>query len=190
MLRLAVQRCSDIGFGSALLRDVCGARNAKPLGGERTVAKLSHVDDTGRARMVDVGDKTETVRSAKARASVELGVDAFSALVARNGMNDAQSDVVRSPKGDVLGVARIAAIQAAKRTHHLIPLCHAVPLDVVHIDFSLDRDHSRVQIVATARTSASKTGVEMEALTAASVAALTIYDMCKAVSKAIRITDV
>jgi cyclic pyranopterin monophosphate synthase len=128
--------------------------------------------------MVDVTDKPTTVREAVARGRVTLGPVAF-ALV-RDGA---------AKKGDVLTVAQIAGIQAAKRTADLIPLCHPLPLSSVAVELSLDAEHDSVQIEATCRTR-SETGVEMEALTAVAVAALTVYDMCKAVERGIRIGDV
>jgi cyclic pyranopterin phosphate synthase len=140
--------------------------------------KLTHFDERGAARMVDVGAKNETHRVAVAEGSIRM-LPATLALVASG----------TSKKGDVLGVARIAAIQAAKRTSELIPLCHPVPLTAVTVDFALDEAASTV----TARVSAectARTGVEMEALTAVSVALLTIYDMCKAVDRGMTITEV
>ncbi|WOJ95955.1 cyclic pyranopterin monophosphate synthase MoaC [Congregibacter brevis] len=132
---------------------------------------LTHLDDEGRARMVNVGEKPITARRAVARGEVR--------------MLGATLDQVRSnslSKGDVLAVARIAGIQAAKRTDELIPLCHSLPLDAVSVDFELDDTLPGVRVTASASVE-SRTGVEMEALTAVSVAALTIYDMCKAVDK-------
>jgi cyclic pyranopterin phosphate synthase len=133
--------------------------------------KLTHFDERGRARMVDVADKPETRRRAVASGWIR--------------MLPATLEVIRSGtarKGDVLGVARVAAIQAAKRTSELIPLCHPVPLTSVAVDFSLDEALSRVECRATVECTA-KTGVEMEALTAVQVGLLTIYDMCKAVDR-------
>jgi cyclic pyranopterin phosphate synthase len=131
--------------------------------------KLTHVDARGAARMVDVGDKAITAREASAEAIVHMLAETLAALRDQ-----------RTPKGDVLATVRIAGIQAAKKCAELIPLCHAIPIDAVTIEIALgDRD---VQIVATARTHA-RTGIEMEALTAASVAALTLYDMLKAIDR-------
>jgi cyclic pyranopterin phosphate synthase len=138
--------------------------------------RFSHLDAEGTARMVDVGAKPVQRRIAVAAGFVACAPATVQALRAQ-----------ALPKGDVLTVARIAAIQAAKRTDELIPLCHSLPLDKVDVDFEL-RDGG-VAIRATASTSA-KTGIEMEALTAVSVAALTIYDMCKAVDKAMVIGDI
>nr|WP_281381541.1 cyclic pyranopterin monophosphate synthase MoaC [Conexibacter arvalis] len=141
---------------------------------------MTHIDDEGRARMVDVGDKAHTDRRAVARATVRMS--AATAAAVRDG---------DAPKGDVLGPARIAGIQAAKRTWELIPLCHQLPLSSVDVTAEVEvgeRD-GRVVLVATARTRA-QTGVEMEALTAASVAALTVYDMVKALEKGVEIADV
>jgi cyclic pyranopterin phosphate synthase len=138
--------------------------------------KFSHLDARGRAKMVDVGHKSAQQRIAVAEGFVRCETKTISALRAK-----------KIPKGDVFTVAKIAAIQAAKRTDELIPLCHSLPLDGVDVDFTLKKNH--VHIMAEARTTA-KTGVEMEALTAVSVAALTIYDMCKAVDKTMRIEGV
>lgn len=138
--------------------------------------ELTHVDSEGRARMVDVTEKPETVRIARAEAFVEM----LPATVKR----------LREkalPKGDALEVARIAGIQAAKKTAELIPLCH--PLALTHLDVSIEVIDTGARIEAAARTKA-ETGVEMEAMTAASVAALTLYDMCKAVEKGISIGPV
>jgi cyclic pyranopterin monophosphate synthase len=131
--------------------------------------KFSHLDAEGRAKMVDVGRKPAQLRIALAEGSVRCQPATLAALRAK-----------KLPKGDVFTVAKIAAILSAKRVDELIPLCHSLPLDAVEVSFSLQKN--RVHISAEARTTA-KTGVEMEALTAVSVAALTIYDMCKAVDK-------
>lgn len=139
--------------------------------------KLSHTDDNGKARMVDVGDKEVTRRTATAAVTVHLNV-ATLALVRDN----------QVAKGDVLTVAKLAGIQAAKRTAELIPLCHPVGLDHVDVAFKLNDTDSAITITATA-TCLARTGVEMEALTACSVAALTIYDMLKAAQKDIVISD-
>ena len=133
--------------------------------------KLTHFDERGAARMVDVAGKAETHRVAVAGGSIR--------------MLPATLELVRSgtaKKGDVLGVARIAGIQAAKKTAELVPLCHPVPLTSVAVDFTLDESESRVHCRATVECTA-RTGVEMEALTAVQVALLTIYDMCKAVDR-------
>jgi cyclic pyranopterin phosphate synthase len=137
---------------------------------------LTHTDDQGRASMVDVSAKPVVAREAAARAFIELQ-EATLELVRENGLK----------KGDVFAVARIAGIQAAKQTQMLIPLCHQIALSKVAVDFDMKPDG--ILITTTARTLA-QTGVEMEALTAASVAALTIYDMCKAVDKVMRITEI
>ena len=133
--------------------------------------KLTHLDEQGRARMVDVSGKAETFREAVASGQVRMRPETL-ALIQRGGL----------PKGDVLAVARVAGIMAAKRTPNLIPLCHPLPLSAVEVDFDFDEQESAVIIHAHVRCTAV-TGVEMEALTAVSVAALTIYDMCKAVDK-------
>ena len=138
--------------------------------------RLTHLDESGTARMVDVGAKPVTGRAAVARGAVTMRPETL-ALIRSNGFE----------KGDVLGVARVAGVMAAKSTSQLIPLCHPLPLDVVTVDFDLDED--RVNIEATAKTSA-KTGVEMEAMTAVSVAALTVYDMCKSADRSMRIEAV
>ena len=142
--------------------------------------ELSHVDESGQARMVDVGAKDDTERVAIARARVCMR-PATLALIRAN----------TAKKGDVLTVAQVAGIQAAKRTHELIPLCH--PILLTHISLELEPgelgDEAWVDLTATVRTT-GKTGVEMEALTAASIAALTVYDMCKAVDRGMTITGV
>lgn len=139
---------------------------------------LTHFDAQGQAHMVDVGDKAHTARVARAAGSITMQPATF-ALV-RDG---------NAKKGDVLGVARIAGIQASKRTSDLIPLCHPIALTKVSVEFALDEGTSRVLCEVTARTT-GQTGVEMEALTATSVALLTIYDMCKAVDRGMRIGDI
>jgi cyclic pyranopterin phosphate synthase len=139
---------------------------------------LTHFDAKGRALMVDVSAKPETARVAVASGSV-LMAKATLALIREGG----------AKKGDVLGVARLAGIMAAKRTAELIPLCHPLPLSSVELDFALDEERSAVDITATCRVT-GRTGVEMEALTAVSVAALTIYDMCKSVDRAMTLTEI
>jgi len=140
--------------------------------------RLSHVDAKGRARMVDVGTKPETRRVAVAEGRVTLSAEAFR-LVRRHEM----------AKGDVLAVAKLAGIQGAKETSRLVPLCHPIPLDVIHVELRLEPRTRTVRIEAEVATRAA-TGVEMEAMTAVSVAALTVYDMCKAVDRGITIGDV
>lgn len=142
------------------------------------MSKLTHMDEQGRARMVDVGAKPETEREAIARGEVQMAPETLE-LVAGG----------RVAKGDVLGVARIAGIMAAKRTGDLIPLCHPLPITRAEVDFRLDRGRSVIEIEARVAT-VGKTGVEMEALTAVNVAALTIYDMAKAADKAMVIQNV
>ncbi len=146
--------------------------------GETTEAQLTHTDAQGRATMVDVGGKVPTCRTATACATVVLGPTAFRLL------RDNQL-----AKGDAMAVAQLAGIMASKQTSALIPLCHLLPLDHTSVTFDLDELHNAAVITATCRTT-GRTGVEMEALTAVSVAALTVYDMCKAVSHDIIITDV
>jgi cyclic pyranopterin phosphate synthase len=136
--------------------------------------KLSHYDSSGRARMVDVSEKRATKREAEASAFVEMSARVIAALP-------------KNPKGDPLEVARIAGIQAAKRTSELIPMCH--PVALAHVDVELTVCENGVAVRSKATTTAG-TGVEMEALVAASVAALTVYDMCKALDKGIVIRDV
>jgi cyclic pyranopterin monophosphate synthase len=143
-----------------------------------TSPKLSHLDDSGRARMVDVGHKPDTVRTAIARGEVH--------------MQKATLDLIRAgaiKKGDVLTVAQLAGIMGGKKTSELIPLCHPLPLDKIDVDLSLDDSLPGVVITATAKTTA-KTGVEMEALTAVSIAALTVYDMAKAAEKTMKIQNI
>ncbi len=139
---------------------------------------LTHLDEHGNARMVDVGAKPDTERTATAAGAIYMQ-PATLALIKQGGLK----------KGDVLTVARIAGIMAAKRTSEMIPLCHPIPLTHVDVELTLDESESAVQIKATTRT-IGKTGVEMEALTAVSVAALTVYDMAKAVDRAMRISDI
>lgn len=139
---------------------------------------LSHLDDAGQVRMVDVIAKTDSERVAIATASVRMNAVAYG-LLTQPGQG----------KGEVLNTARVAAVLAAKRCAELIPLCHSLPLAFVGVDFSLDDDAHRIDILATCRTS-YKTGVEMEAMMACSVAALTIYDMCKAADKGIVVEQV
>lgn len=142
------------------------------------MAELTHLDASGTARMVDVGDKPETRREAVATARVSMEPETMRLLQAG-----------AHAKGDVLTVARIAGIQAAKKCSELIPLCHPLMLSSIDLDFSLDSAASAVNITARCRLE-GKTGVEMEALTAASVAALTIYDMCKAVDRGMVIGEI
>jgi cyclic pyranopterin phosphate synthase len=139
--------------------------------------EFTHLDETGQMRMVDVGDKAETRRHAIAACRVIVGPKVFPLLQAG-----------RLPKGDVWAAARLAGIMAAKNTAQLIPLCHPLSLNGVDIDFSLEPPDFTVVIRARVR-SFGRTGVEMEALTAAAVAALTIYDMCKAVDRGLMIKD-
>ena len=140
--------------------------------------ELTHLDSSGRARMVDVGDKPATERRAVARAVVRVSAQTARAVLAGD-----------APKGDVLGVARIAGIQAAKRTAELIPLCHPLPLSFVGVEGSIDADAGTITLTAEARTT-GPTGVEMEAMTAASVAALTVYDMVKGIERGAEISEV
>ena len=141
-------------------------------------SRLTHLDSQGAASMVDVGDKPVTDREAVAGGFVSMKPDTLRLI--REGL---------MKKGDVLTVARIAGIMGGKQTSSLIPLCHPIPLDNISVNLELDEERGGVNITAAASTS-HKTGVEMEALTAVSVAALTIYDMCKSVDRAMRIQDV
>ena len=138
---------------------------------------LSHLDEDGSVRMVDVGEKPETERRAIFQSRVRLSSSTFRMLMKES-----------LPKGEAINTARIAGIQAAKRTSHLIPLCHQVPLSHVELRFEPEEDSHSLRIEAEARTTSS-TGVEMEALVAAQTAAMTIYDMCKAVERDIVIED-
>ncbi len=140
--------------------------------------RFTHLDPSGHARMVDVGAKPVTRRTATAAARVTMSPTTLQMIL--DGGHQ---------KGDVLGVARVAGIMAAKRTHELIPLCHPLPLDSVAVELVCNDDDAAVDVQATCTTS-GRTGVEMEALTAASVAALTVYDMCKAVDRAMQIGSV
>lgn len=139
---------------------------------------FTHFDEKGRARMVDVGEKTPTRRTAQAGARVFVNESTF-ALIRDGGMK----------KGDVLSVAQVAGIMGAKRTPELIPMCHPVQMDGVDLDLTLDEARRCVDIRASVRCG-GRTGVEMEALTAAATAALTVYDMCKAVQRDIVISDI
>ena len=140
--------------------------------------RLSHIDEKGKARMVDVTAKEATVREAVAEGMVRMDPSTLR-LIESGGM----------PKGDVFAVARIAGIMAAKRTGGLIPLCHPLPLTGIDIQFACNVMKGEIAIRATVKT-VGKTGVEMEAMTAVSVASLTIYDMCKAADKSITLTDI
>jgi cyclic pyranopterin phosphate synthase len=140
--------------------------------------KLTHFDDSGNAHMVDVGAKGETERVAVARASVAMQPATLKLIAAK-----------KAAKGDVLAVAQLAGIMAAKRTPELIPLCHPLSLSSVDVKLSLDKKRNAVDIEATCKLK-GRTGVEMEALTAASVAALTVYDMCKSVDRGMVISEV
>jgi len=140
--------------------------------------KFSHIDSEGKARMVDVSEKAATVREAVARGFVLIKPETVHLILDKN-----------IPKGDVIATARIAGIMAAKKTPELIPMCHPLNLSSVAVEITIDEKKSRVTIEAKAKT-VGQTGVEMEALTAVSIAALTIYDMCKAVDKEMSISDI
>lgn len=139
---------------------------------------FTHFDEHGKAVMVDVSDKDATERTATAKGSVIMEPETL-----------ARIEEGAVGKGDVLGIARTAGIMAAKRTSELIPLCHPLALNAVTVDLTCDRERNAVDIVATCRIK-GRTGVEMEALTAISVAALTVYDMCKALDRSMRMTDI
>ncbi len=140
--------------------------------------KLTHFDKQGKARMVDVSGKAPTLREAVAGGSITMKPETL--RLVKNG---------KMAKGDVLGIARVAGIMAAKKTPELVPLCHTLNITSVNIDFEIDETQNRIGIKATVKVG-GQTGVEMEALTATTVAALTIYDMCKAVDKGMIISDI
>lgn len=142
------------------------------------MSKLTHLDEQGRARMVDVSEKDVTVRQATARGRISMSAETLT-MIAEG----------RARKGDVLAAARIAGIMAAKKTHDLIPLCHPLAITGLAIDFTPDEKSGAIEVEATVKIE-GKTGVEMEALTAVSVACLTIYDMCKSADRAMRIGDI
>jgi cyclic pyranopterin monophosphate synthase len=139
---------------------------------------LSHIDEKGQAQMVDISAKDTTSRMAVASACVRMRPETLTVILTGN-----------APKGDVLAAARIAGIMAAKRTHELIPLCHPLAISAASIEFAPDETNSQIEIRSTVRVT-GKTGVEMEALVGASIAALTIYDMCKAIDRDMLITEV
>ncbi len=149
------------------------AERRQPVG-----KKLTHLDEKGKAGMVDVSSKRVTARTATARASISMEKATLD-LILESGIE----------KGDVLGTARLAGIMAAKKTSELIPMCHPIAITSVEMGFEVDRKNSTITATATARTR-DRTGAEMEALTGAAVAALTIYDMCKAVDRSMTITSV
>lgn len=168
-----------LGVERDLIRTVVLAtiqQQAQPI--KPAEQQLSHLDAHGQARMVDVGAKPDTAREAIARGSIVMQPQTLQ-LIVKGGIT----------KGDVLATARIAGIMAAKRTSELVPLCHPLMLSHVAVELTPDEEQHTLHIEATVRTS-GKTGVEMEALTAVSIAALTIYDMCKAVDRGMRITDI
>ncbi len=141
------------------------------------MSKLNHFNEQGQAHMVDVSNKDITSRIATAKTSIIMNADTLKIIISGS-----------AKKGDVLGIARLAGIMAAKKTSDLIPLCHPLPISNVNIDLKPEPSKNSIDIVATVKTS-GQTGVEMEALTAANITALTIYDMVKAVDKTMRITD-
>jgi cyclic pyranopterin monophosphate synthase len=165
---------SNIGFWSAPAMPRKQSIR-KPFGRATSARSLTHLDRGGRIRMVDVGEKPVTRREAVARGAVRMKPATLAAIVGG-----------RLKKGEALAAARVAGIMAAKRTHELVPLCHQIPLEVVEVDFSPDPAGATLHVQARAVTNA-RTGVEMEALVAATVAALTIYDMAKAIDRAMTI---
>lgn len=178
--RLAVAAAADPAWGER--NGILNAAQELPVASITQQAqtpepRLSHLDEQGHARMVDVSPKVETERVAVAKGAIYMQPETL-ALILSGGI----------AKGDVFTVAQVAGILAAKRTSDLIPMCHPLQLTHVDVTFTPDQERSRVEIAATVRTK-GQTGVEMEALTAASVAALTLYDMCKAVDRGMRITD-
>jgi cyclic pyranopterin phosphate synthase len=148
------------------------------MGSPEREPKLSHVDESGRPRMVDVSEKAETAREATAKGRVYMSAETLALITSG-----------KAAKGDVLTTAQIAGTMAAKRTAELIPMCHPLPLTAVDVTLEPDGTRGTIEITATVRTTA-KTGVEMEALTAVSVAALAVYDMTKAAQKDMRIADI
>jgi len=148
------------------------------MAGPRRKAKLSHLDASGRPRMVDISAKADTAREATARGAVYMKPETLALIVSGGGA-----------KGDVLTTAQLAGVMAAKRTHELIPLCHPLLLTDIEVSLQPDTKRNAIDIAATVRTT-GKTGVEMEALTAVAVAALTVYDMAKAVQRDMRIGDI
>ena len=142
------------------------------------MSELTHIDDDGQARMVDVSAKPIQAREAVARSEIRLASATIDSI-----------ESGQPAKGNVLATARLAGIMAAKKTAELIPLCHPLPITHAEVSFETPASRDRIEITATARI-AAQTGVEMEALTAVSVAALTIYDMCKAIDKQMQITDI
>ena len=141
------------------------------------MAELTHIDDNGNAHMVDISDKQNSFRTAKAACSIQMSLETLKIISDGN-----------SKKGDVLNVARIAGIQGAKRTSELIPLCHPISLTKINLDLTLNDKIPGIEIISTVKTT-GPTGVEMEALTAASISALTVYDMVKSLDKSIIIKD-
>ena len=141
------------------------------------MADLSHFDDNGNAHMVDISDKQNSFRTAKAACSIQMSLETLKIIADGN-----------SKKGDVLNVARIAGIQGAKKTSELIPLCHPISLTKINLDLTLNDKIPGIEIISTVKTT-GPTGVEMEALTAASISALTVYDMVKSLDKSIIIKD-
>jgi cyclic pyranopterin phosphate synthase len=158
--------------------EICSGRIRNPAGDIGDMKKLSHIDDRGGAKMVDIGGKSATQRMARARGSV---------LMSRETIDLIEGDGIA--KGNVLDTARLAGIMAAKKTCELVPLCHQINLSSISIDFTVDRKKNKIDIEARAEC-IGRTGVEMESLTAVSVAALTVYDMCKAVDRVMVISEI
>ena len=142
------------------------------------MSELTHFDESGRSRMVDVGGKKDTAREATATATVSMQQETFRRIM--------ESEI---KKGDVLGVAQVAGIMAAKKTSDLIPMCHPLNITSVEMDFIPKKETSQIEVIATAKL-VGKTGIEMEALVAVSAASLTIYDMCKAIDRKMEISNI
>ncbi len=142
------------------------------------MGELTHFDESGRSRMVDVGGKKDTAREATATATVSMQQETFRRIM--------KSEI---KKGDVLGVAQVAGIMAAKKTSDLIPMCHPLNITSIEMDFVPDKETNRIEVLATVKLS-GKTGVEMEAMVAVSAASLTIYDMCKAIDREMEVSDI
>ncbi len=142
------------------------------------MSELTHFDESGRSRMVDVGGKKDTAREATATATVSMQQETFRRIM--------ESEI---KKGDVLGVAQVAGIMAAKKTSDLIPMCHPLNITSVEMDFISKKETCQIEVIATAKL-VGKTGIEMEALVAVSAASLTIYDMCKAIDREMEISDI
>lgn len=167
-----ILNCDSMEFSESIFEDKVKQDN------KNVAEKLSHINSDGRARMVDVSDKKKTNREAVASGAIYMKKSTLERI-----------DKGEIYKGDVLSVAQVAGIMAAKKTADIIPMCHPILMGACDITFNIDFNNNKVDIIATAKT-IGETGIEMEALTAVSIAALTIYDMCKAVDKTMVISDV